>query len=243
MKSTLIPIAAALATCAWADAASIQFSGFVEGNEVTDWRTTTTPKSMDGDGDNLYGTFASVQWKVSGLNEHAAGSDLPGWNYVSGGAQYMTGAPIDNNTGGADVSASIILNQFTFEMTGTAETYANRVVRVGVMADMLASHEWAADQNKGYQLIQIVGGDGDSGVITLRGGAQADGVPEMYFFDLYGVKPGDRFQLLGHNNANGEGATQSAYMGPVTWDIIPEPSIAMLAGLGLLVLLTRRKNP
>jgi len=243
MKSTIIHCASGLIACTFASAASINYSGFVEGAEVTDWRTTTTPKTMDVDYDGIYGTFASVQWTVAGLNEHPAGSANPGWSYIGGsGQQFVTGAPIDRNTGGADVGASIMLTHFTFEMTGIAQTYAGKTVRVGVMADMLSSNEWAADQNKGYQLIQTVGGDGDSGIITIRNGGPANGTPEMYFFDLQGVNPGDRFQLLALNNINGEGSTQAGYMGPVTWDLIPEPSIAVLGGIGLLILLTRRKN-
>lgn len=243
MNSTIIHCAASLLACAFAGAATINYSGFVEGIQVTNWRTTSIPKSMDADNDGVYGTFASVQWTVAGLNERPAGSTIPGWHYAGGsGQQFSTGALIDRNTGGDPVASSIMLTHFTFEMTGIAETYANQKVRVGVMSDMLSADEWAADQNKGYRLIQTVGGDGDSGIITIRNGGPADGVPEMYFFDLHGVNPGDRFELLALNNINGEGATQAGYMGPVSWDIIPEPSVAVLGGIGFLILLTRRKN-
>lgn len=224
-----------------ASAATITYVGAVAGAEVTEWRTATTAKGLDPDGDNVYGTFASVQWLVAGLNEHPAGSTDPGWAYTAGAGQYGGYATqIDRNTGGPDVGCSIMLTQFGFELTGDLSTYAGKTVRMGVMADMLNSGEWAADQNKGYRLVQTVGGSGDSGVVSLRAGSAGDGVPEMYFFDLTGVSAGDRFLLSALNDVSGGGATQAGYLGPVSWDIVPEPSLSILGALGALGLLGRR---
>lgn len=238
--SYLILTAGLLALAGAARAATVTYVGSVEGVQVTEWRTTTTVKSLDIDGDHVYGTFASVQWTVAGLGETA--SPNPGWQWVGGAAQYG-GFPtqLDRNTGGADVGASIMLSLFEFRMTGVAETYAGQTVRIGVMADMLSNAEWAADQNKGYVLAQTVGGSGDSGIVSLRGGGAANGVPEMYFFDVTGVNPGDVFRLSALNNVSGAGATQSGYLGPVSWDIVPEPSTLLLGGLGLLALPRRRR--
>lgn len=226
-----------------ARAATVTYAGSIEGTQVNEWRTTTTTKTMDIDGDHVYGTFASVQWTVAGLNEYPAGSGSPGWHYAAGAAQYGGYATqLDRNAGGADVGASIMLTQFGFEMTGTPATYAGQTVRVGIMADMLNSAEWAGDQNKGYRLVQTVGGGGDSGVVSLRGGGAGNGVPEMYFFDLTGVNPGDTFRLDALNNVSGAGQTQAGYLGPVSWDIVPEPAVTLLGGLGMLGLLRRRRG-
>jgi hypothetical protein len=226
-----------------AQAATILSAGNVAGTQVNEWRTPGTAKSADIDGDNVYGSFASVQWTVAGLNEHPAASPNPGWHYVSAGSQISIGgsAMLDRNSGGADVQSSIVLNEFTFELTGVPATYAGMIVRVGVMQDMLGSGEWAADQNKGLRLVQTVGGGGDSGIVAVRGGGAADGAPEMYFFDLTGVNPGDRFQIVGLNDVSGAGATQSGYVGPVSWDLVavPEPGSAALAALGFTLLLRR----
>jgi hypothetical protein len=114
-------------------------------------------------------------------------------------------------------------------------------VRIGVMQDMLGSLEWGADQNKGLRIVQTVGGTGDSGIVSVRGGGAGNGIPEMYFFDITGVNPGDRFEIQGLNNVSGAGVTQSGYLGPVSWDLvaIPEPSSAVLAVLGLAILRRR----
>ena len=61
-------------------------------------------------------------------------------------------------------------------------------------------------------------------------------------FDLTGVNPGDTFRLDALNNISGAGETQSGYLGPVSWDIVPEPLVTLLGGLGLLGLLRRRRG-
>lgn len=241
MRPILIVIAGLIHQTA--GAATVVSFGSISGTEVNEWRTAGTGKSADIDGDNVYGTFGSVQWTVAGLNEHPGGSTNPGWSYQGGSSQFSIpgSATLDANHGGGDVQSSIMLTTFTFELTGVPSTYAGMTVRIGVMQDMLGSGEWAADQNKGLRVVQTVGGSGDSGIVSVRGGGSANGVPEMYFFDITGVNPGDRFEIQGLNNVSGAGATQSGYLGPVSWDLVavPEPSSAVLAVFGLAMLRRR----
>lgn len=226
-----------------AGAATILTYGNISGSEVNNWRTSGTEKTADIDGDDVYGSFASVQWTVAGINQHGAGSTNPGWAYIGSGPQFSIAgsAILDANNGGSDVQSSITLTSFTFELTGVPATYDGMTVRVGVMQDMLGSLEWGADQNKGLRIVQTVGGTGDSGIVSVRGGGAGNGIPEMYFFDITGVNPGDRFEIQGLNNVSGAGVTQSGYLGPVSWDLvaIPEPSSAVLAVLGLAILRRR----
>jgi YVTN family beta-propeller protein len=200
-------------------AADIAYASGTSGAEVLQWRTPSTAKTLDLDGDNCYGSFAAVQWTIVGVNQQAAGSTTPGWAYLGTGAQHGPyPARLDNVSGGADVGATIALSGFAFEMTGVAATYAGMTLRVGIMEDMLASNEWTADQFKALRIYQTTGGSGDSGVIPIRGGGSGDGVPEMYFFDLTNVSPGDRFQIESLNGVGGA-AVQAGYVGPVSWDV------------------------
>ena len=119
-------------------------------------------------------------------------------------------------------------------------TPPSRTLRIGIMADILGPGEWAADSGKAYSLSQITGGTADSGPITLRAGAAANGQPELYFFDLTGVNPGDVFRITAFPSPGGF----PGYIGPVTWDLgapIPEPSAALLSLAATTVFLRRRR--
>jgi hypothetical protein len=244
-QKPLITLAfAAIAFTANASAATIAYVNNVVGNEVTDWRTTSTNKSLDIDGDNFYGTYAAVNWTQGATNEQGGAPSTPGWAYIAGGGQFTNAGftDIDHITNfPTDGDAGIITDSFTFELTGTASTYLGQTVRIGVMQDMLSAGERAADTFKGLQFVQTAGaGSGNSGIISVRAGAAGDGVPEMYFFDITNVTAGDRFQILALNDVGGS-ATQAGYLGPISFDVVPEPSTALLSALGLLALLRRRR--
>ena len=225
--------------------ASIVLVGEISGVEVNDWLTNSTAKSLDIDGDDVYGTHGHVHWTVAGINEQPSGSSDPGWSFLGGGGGQFSNPGYDqvdqagNPT--VDVGAGIVLNSFTFELTGTAATYENATVRVGIMHGVLAGGEDAADETKTLQILQTAGGSGDSGVVSLRSGAvPAPGTTYMTFFDITGVNPGDQFQILA-----GTSVPQPGYLGPVSWDlvVIPEPSSLGLGVLALAMFLGRRTRP
>jgi hypothetical protein len=230
-------------------AANVAFVGFTEGTEVSDWLTPSTPKTFDIDGDNRYGSsIGAVHWAVIGHQEQPAGSPALGWAYLGetsfGQFRNPAYASVDDLSNPSVKSAAGIAavqnpGQFTFELTGLPSDYVGRTVRVGVMADILTQPEWAADVEKTFQVVQTVGGAGDSGVIPLRGGDAADGQPEMYFFDLTGVTSGDRFSIV----TTGPSGGQAGYLGPVSWDIsaVPEPSSFVLVLVGTMFALRRAK--
>ncbi len=227
-------------------AAVIAYAGSVENNTVNEWRTASVAKPMDLDGDNIYGTLGAVHWTVMGVNEFPSGSTSPGWHYAgeTGAGQFRVAgyAVIDNladpaTNVEAGIAATGAPGTFTFQMTGTAATYSGKTLRIGIMADVLAAAEWAADNGKTFRL---TGSSGDSGLISLRGGGAGNGQPEMYFFDVTGVNPGDTFTITAGASPGG----QAGYIGPMTWDLyttVPEPSAALLAGLGLALVARRRR--
>lgn len=216
---------------------------------MTDWRTPGTPKgSADIDSDNILGSsLGAVHWARGSTGQTANNSGNFGWSYRGDTGQNRAGAytdiddlltpAVDSDAGIAALST--LTGTFAFGLEGTAADYANRKVRVGVMADLLGPAENAGDVTKTYRLTGP--GGADSGVVSLRGGAAGNGVPEMYFFDIFGIVPGDVYTLTTLNTG---GSTQSVYIGPVSWDIAiaPEPGRALLGVFGLLALAGQRRR-
>ncbi len=231
-------------------AATITYVGFVTGAEATSWQTAGVAKTMSITGSNIYGSsIGAVDWGNVGVGQGAPGSGTLSWSYQGlavGNGQYAGDArypSIDNiNTGGGDNFPGLIYGGpsiYTFGMEGSASTYSGMVVRVGVFGDTLGADEAGADTNKTYRLTGP--GGGDSGAISLRGGAAGTSTPEIYFFDITNITAGDAFQLTSTNNGT---SGQAGYIGPMSWDIasVPEPSMMGLSSLLGLGLLARRRK-
>lgn len=244
-----------------AHAATINYVGSVTNGEATHWRSTSTAKTMDLDGDNKYGTMAALLFRSGFAGQQSSPTSTTLGVYFSGSGTQPTSnlssySLIDNLNGTGTVHAGIALYgtatnptypDFVFQLTGTAADYAGKVLRIGVMEDVLGSSEWAADAHKGLQMTQSIGGSGDSGAISLRSGGAGDGVPEIYFFDIYGATVGDQFAITGLSNVGGTPTGQNPYISSVSFDLatvaVPAPA-ALEGGLVLLGIIagTRRRN-
>ena len=229
-----------------AHAVTITYVGSVEGTEVTDWRTSSTTKSFDVDGDNVYGTFGAIHFTVASENIHPTGSTNPGFSYINTTGGQFTNAgysDVDHITNApTNTDAGLKSRSFRFSLTGDANTYVDQRVRIGIMNDILAPTEYAADNLKALRVVGV-NTTGNSGDISLRGGAAGNGVPEMYFFDITGMSAGDQFEIIG--SINGVDFGTGAYVGPVSFDIVevPEPSGVLLCGLAVTAgLITRRRS-
>lgn len=227
----------------------INYVGYVTGQEATNWRTPTVSKTMDISGDNVYGSLGAVNWKNGAVGIQKEDQTILGWN--TGGAGWEVGSEYSKSSyvafdkfdpalgtvatgivaGGVNDVASV-----TFVLTGTAADYAGKTVRVGVMQDNIEASSAAGDIYKGLQIVQI-DGSGDSGVISVRGGAAGDHSPEWHFFDLKDATAGDKFTIIASKNVGGDTGEQSMYLGPVAWDIgvVPEPSSSALLAASLVV--------
>jgi hypothetical protein len=191
--------------------------------EATHWRTATVKKSKDVTGSQIYGSsLGCVNWTHGSAGEQAKGSSTLGWAYVDSGSQFSKDVyvPVDDaNDATKTVNAGISLEHFQFELTGAAADYEGKTVRVGVMQDCLGKDEQAQDTFKGLKIVKTgTPGGGQSDVQAVRGGAAGAGTPELYFFDLTNVKPGDTFDVQALKDIGGTSGNEP-YVGPVCWDI------------------------
>ncbi len=210
-----------------AEALAISYVGTLyDSTEVTSWRTSSVTKSLDIDGNSVYGSMAAVNWQDGSTGENPAAG--PGWHYVSSGGPYRNSgyADIDPITSGTD--AGIALGGFTFTLTGTDADYAGKTIRVGVMAGVIGG-ECATNYGFTYKLVSA----SDATVYaqtTTDSTKTANTSPDMVFFDITGATAGAQFSILA------SGGTGNPHLGAVSWDIasVPEPSSLTLLSAGLV---------
>lgn len=272
MKKTSRILNLALLGCAMATiattgsrAATINLiSGSVTGTESTRWRTATTTKTMDLDGDNVYGTMGAVIWgdganvtKLTSQSTYAAtglstGSTF-GWQIVNQTVsadigiglqnfQHAGYADVDNLAGGttgAPGLSSIADNTgtITIQMNGTAAEYLGATVRLGIMQDY-QENTAVNNINKRYDLVQTFGGGGSATFTATT----MDLAPDFYFFDISGINPGDQFTLTAFRNPATAGQGGLASIPILSLDKVPEPSVGLLSALALGLLCRRNRR-
>jgi hypothetical protein len=215
-----------------ANAATVAFAGVINndaGSEITQWKTVSTTKTLDADGDNEYGTLAHLFYGIEFKGQNTLYSFDGSDSQVGPFGGYAT---VDSPNGGADVQVRTTTNgggggsddvMFTF----TALVGSPASVRIGIATDGL--------NDGGYSSATIglrqVGGSSFEYTMT-----NANTTLEMVFFDVTGITAGNQFEVFADAGAYGYTTHQF-----ITWDVIPEPSAALLGGLGALALLRRRR--
>lgn len=205
------------------------------GNEVTEWRTASTTKSADIDGDNIYGTFGGIAF---GDIVYGAMTFISAQKQVGPFAGYAT---IDDVTiGDPDRQVRTTTNEgatgtdivmYTFGLNTSVEAW--ETLRVGIGTDGLNSGVFAPGS---IGLVELGGG---GGLAEVAATVNANATMDMYFFDVTGgVAAGTQFQVIA-DSGTGNHVTHQL----VTLDVaVPEPSSAALLGLGGLALMLRRKR-
>ena len=226
--------------------AAVVFAGAIaddSGNEITRWATSTVTKTLDADGNNHYGSYAGEFVGVVNNN-------LPDINFISIGAGNSVVGPfpgyatVDNDAGGSGVvrttTGPTISNVITYVFQdANVALNAPNGIRVGLFTDGL---DGAGFTGGSYSVEHIRGG-GSLGTATsvLAPNAVIDG----HFFDVTSIQTGDWIRFSTVRGANGNFATFQGFSADIiipSTTPVPEPSSALLVGLGGLAFMFRRRR-
>lgn len=220
-----------------ANAATVVCSGVINddaGSEISQWKTVSTTKTLDVDGDNVYGTLAHIFYGVEFKGQHSL--------YQYDGADSQVGpfggyATVDHPSGDGSSPGDIQVHTTSngggggsdhvmFSFTALAGSPAN--VRIGIATDGV--------NDPGYSSATIglreVGGSSFEYTMT-----STNATLDMVFFDVTGITAGNQFEVFADTGTYGFATHQF-----VTWDAIPEPSSASLTGIASLAVAIRRRR-
>lgn len=229
-----------------ANAVTINVAGAIAddaGNEVTEWYTTTTLKTLDADGDNRYG---SDGWDMFGLNVNHTSYNafagigpgiiivgpFPGYAVVDNpgnpDAQVRTST---NGIGGPGSKEAVISYQIT------DATQVPNGIRIGIFTDGLDGSQFSSQEI----YVEQTAGVGPFGAAQFDTNPILNNTIDMVFFDLTNLQTGDVYTISVDSGRQGHATLQG-----VVWDSlsapIPEPAMLGVFGVGALALVTRRRH-
>jgi hypothetical protein len=215
-KAVSLAIAATCATHVTLGA-TVSAVGTIANNqdsEILRWRSSSTLKSLDVNGDNVYGSAGYSIFKASGgLNTWNIGiteQQVPGlslmqagstslalstattgaaanWDnpLVSGGVRSMGyGGPRRDSPGGG-VPASAVELVHAFSFQATANI--GQTIRMGIVSDGLGDPRVPLSE-----LRVAVGGSQANATLSSN---PVNSIPDMYFFDIEGLQIGDTIEI------------------------------------------------
>lgn len=225
MLVALVAVCAVMGAGA-ARAATITYAGGVwnnAGSEISQWRTAATPKSLDSDGNNVYGSDAKLFYRVMGdygtyvqyITSQLQVGPYSGYAVVD----HPDGVSADRQvctTTSNPVPVGSVQNMFTFAVPAAPPKGG---FRVGVAFDGLDGAQYSPSE---VRLTQTTGGTASASVSVEP---YRNNTLDMVFFDVIGAKVGDRFTVQGIAGPGGFATHQI-----VTWDRIPLPSARLAVG-------------
>ncbi len=206
------------------------------------WRNTTTAKPLDVDGDNVLGSDGYfIYHNRQSVPSYATTIFNPDSNVNRTSRSALWDDPSDPT--GADIAGSGQYYDVSIPLGSPSEPLlqvqitdalpVGETLRLGVLFDINSSGTAT------YTLEQIVGG---SQSVTTPSFAFDSASLDVAFFDISGVSVGDTFNIRATNLAGSSTSLQQVV--GITYDtgVVPEPSVALLGGLGTLLLLLRRRR-
>lgn len=222
----------------------VHYAGVVTdnaGNEITEWRTPGTAKTMDTTPDGIYGSdgydlfFRGNNLPAHGISFLSLGPGIrqagPSTLYASVDDPLNPGSDLSlatttgtSTTPGAGVlQATVITYQFT-----NASLYPNGL-RLGIWTDGLDGVRFSSEEI--YVSTTGVGG----GLAQVDTTPRNNNIMDAYFFNITQISNGDQFSLAVDVPPDGNWPTLQA----ITVDAltaVPEPSSALLILLGFCTL-------
>ncbi len=225
------------------------------------WRTSTVAKSLDIDGDNVYGTLGYALFAVHADGGWTGGADQWNYNMRQSLPGYLSVAPstriprswtgnftrIDDpaNPAGADIWSGLAYCTYLVECpAGAFYPLFDISVGAGLGSGTLRLGVFSNNENPPADLEVLVRGSGaTSGLQTIP--TVSGYKNNYYFFDLTGLDAGDVVRVQGHIRPSG-----SVGLSGFTFDYrdappaVFEPATGALVGAALITLgaLRRRRR-
>ncbi|MDB4488305.1 hypothetical protein N9042_00905 [bacterium] len=195
-----------------AQSAQVSFAGVVNddsGSEISEWKTASTVKSLDGDGDNVYGTLAHLFYRIEFKGQNTLYTFNSSDRQVGPFAGYAVvdhpdGVSPDTQVRTTTNDAAGLADEVMFTFTALAGSPGN--VRIGIATDGLNGAQFSPAS---IGLRQVAGSSAEHTLTSVNN------TLDMVFFDVTGVLAGDQFEVFG-DSGSGNFATHQI----VTWDIL-----------------------
>jgi hypothetical protein len=216
------------------EAATVTFAGVINddaGSEISQWKTVATTKTLDGDGDNVYGTLAHLFYRIEFKGQNTLYTFNSSDSQVGPFAGYAVvdhpdGVSADTQVRTTTNNAAGLADDVMFTFTAIAGSPAN--VRIGIATDGLNGVQFSPASIG----LRQVGGSSAEHTLT-----SVNSTLDMVFFDVVGIAGGDQFEIFGDSGSGGYATHQF-----VTWDVIPEPATSGLLAFSAVLMILRRRR-